>query len=65
MATHKCFWPTCSATVSTTMFGCRRHWFRLPKRIRDKIWEGYRNSRSIWLEAAKEARRFAEENPEQ
>ena len=23
------------------MWGCRAHWFRLPKRLRDKIWATY------------------------
>lgn len=24
------------------MWGCRKHWFMLPKNLRDKIWKAYR-----------------------
>jgi hypothetical protein len=24
------------------MWGCRAHWYKLPKRLRDRIWESYR-----------------------
>jgi len=24
------------------MWGCRKHWFMVPKAIRDRVWEAYR-----------------------
>jgi len=41
MAVHKCFHPYCDTTVPITMFGCRQHWFSLPKELRDEIWAAY------------------------
>jgi len=44
------------------MWGCKRHWFMVPKPIRDRIWRHYRPGQErdwkpsrAYLEAAKEA----------
>lgn len=44
------------------MWGCRVHWFKLPKTIRDKIWKTFRPGQekdwtpsAAYVEAAKEA----------
>lgn len=39
---HECHWPGCGQQVPPAMWGCRMHWFRLPKAIRDAIWGAYR-----------------------
>ena len=39
---HTCHWPGCGTPVPPKMWGCRKHWFRLPKRLRDEIWRTYR-----------------------
>lgn len=39
---HECHWPTCKKQVPPAMWGCRRHWFMLPARIRNAIWRAYR-----------------------
>lgn len=39
---HGCHWPGCDAQVPPAMWGCRRHWFRLPPAIRNRIWRAYR-----------------------
>jgi len=44
-------------------YACYYHWMILPKKIRDKIWKGYRQkdylkSGSLWHEANKEAKVF-------
>jgi hypothetical protein len=39
---HSCHWPGCPAQVPPAMWGCRGHWFTLPKPIRDDIWRAYR-----------------------
>lgn len=39
---HECHWLECYTQVAPAMWGCRRHWFMLPKRLRDKIWNCYR-----------------------
>lgn len=38
---HHCHWPGCERSVPPAMWGCREHWFKLPKRLRDRIWQTY------------------------
>lgn len=38
---HACHWPECETQVPPAMWGCRTHWFKLPKRLRDAIWDEY------------------------
>lgn len=38
---HHCHWPGCTTQVPPAMWGCRAHWFRLPKVLRDRIWATY------------------------
>jgi hypothetical protein len=38
---HTCHWPGCGKQVPPAMWGCKKHWFRLPKSLRDKIWNAY------------------------
>lgn len=39
---HTCHWIGCERQVPPAMWGCRQHWFALPKTIRDAIWRSYR-----------------------
>lgn len=39
---HHCHWPGCDRQVPPAMWGCRAHWYRLPKDLRDRIWRAYR-----------------------
>lgn len=39
---HVCHWPGCTEQVTPAKWGCRRHWFMLPKVLRDKIWATFR-----------------------
>lgn len=39
---HKCHWPGCDKACPPAMWGCKSHWFALPKRLRDEIWRTYR-----------------------
>ncbi len=45
--THTCHWPGCGRSVSPAMWGCKLHWFTLPKRLRDRIWATYRPGQEI------------------
>lgn len=38
---HGCHWPRCKRAVPPKMWGCKEHWFTLPKRLRDKVWAAY------------------------
>jgi hypothetical protein len=36
------------------MWGCKGHWFALPKRLRDRIWATYRRGQEITMTPSKE-----------
>lgn len=38
---HTCHWVGCSKVVPPAMWGCKEHWFKLPKFLRDAIWNAY------------------------
>lgn len=38
---HTCHADMCATVVRPRMFMCSKHWFMLPKTIRDLIWENY------------------------
>lgn len=44
---HTCHWPGCNVAVPPAMWGCREHWFSLPKYLRDEIWRTYRPGQEI------------------
>lgn len=44
---HTCHWPGCDKVVPPAMWGCKTHWFKLPARLRAKIWATYRPGQEI------------------
>lgn len=38
---HHCHWPDCTIQVPAAMWGCRIHWYRLPRQLRNLIWATY------------------------
>lgn len=61
---HSCHWPGCHQQVPPAMWGCAYHWFKLPKRIRDRIWQAYRPGQEEDMDVSREyldAARAAEE----
>lgn len=38
---HKCHWPTGTLETPPSLWGCRAHWYKLPKILRDKVWDAY------------------------
>lgn len=62
---HRCHWPGCPKQVPPAMWGCKDHWYRLPKSLRTKIWKAYEPGQEIdgrpsaeYLEVAKEVERW-------
>ncbi len=62
---HTCHATDCKVRTAPEMFMCRRHWFSLPKRLRDAVWRTYRAGQcddweisSAYADAASEAVRF-------
>lgn len=41
MSEHICHATGCKVPVPPRMFMCKRHWFRMPKSMRDEIWAVY------------------------
>lgn len=46
---HTCHWPGCEKQVPPAKWGCTTHWFKLPKKLRDKVWAAYRPGQEISL----------------
>ncbi len=44
---HTCHWAGCETQVPPAMWGCKKHWFRLPKDLRDRIWRTYEPGQEI------------------
>jgi hypothetical protein len=61
---HRCHAIGCTEPTPPSLFMCRRHWFLLPKRLRNRIWATYRPGQEVvtktpsreYLAAAREAR---------
>jgi hypothetical protein len=50
--THKCFALFCEKEVPLNQGMCRTHWFKVPKPLRDTIWQTTGLERSkAWIEA--------------
>lgn len=68
---HTCHWPGCERQVPPAMWGCKPHWFQLPKHLRNKIWATYRPGQEIdgrphwaYIDAAREVQEWiAQQSP--
>lgn len=38
---HTCHWDGCERECPPAMWGCKPHWFALPKFLRDRVWSAY------------------------
>ena len=66
---HTCHWHGCEKQVPPAMWGCKKHWFMLPKLLRAKVWKTYRPGQEDsmdpsqdYLAVAKEVQQWIEEN---
>ena len=61
--THTCHARGCGTKIPRKMLMCHRHWFKVPKEIRDRVWKHYRPGQEVgvrriepeWREAAADA----------
>ena len=44
---HKCHAQGCIVEVPPKMLMCRRHWFMVPKPLREEVWRTYRPGQEI------------------
>lgn len=68
---HLCHWPGCSRQVPPAMWGCKAHWFALPRELRNKIWRAYRPGQerdmqpsAAYLAVALEVQQWIKEQPD-
>lgn len=66
---HECHWPGCLRQVPPAMWGCKYHWFQLPKSLRDRIWAAYEAGQEetmspseAYLETAREVQDWIQTN---
>jgi hypothetical protein len=62
---HHCHWPGCRVEVQPHLWGCWKHWRKLPQDIKDDIWRSYRKGQEVtkdpsreYIEAARRAREW-------
>ncbi len=62
---HHCHWPGCGKQTRPAVWGCRAHWMRLPRRLRDRVWATFRPGQERnwtpsreYLEVAREIRNW-------
>lgn len=65
---HTCHWPGCTSHIPPRLFACKKHWFKLPLKIRTRILATYVPGQEIsktpslaYIEAAKAAQRWIAE----
>lgn len=44
---HVCHALKCNVPVPPEMLMCRKHWFMVPKNLRDEVWRTYRQGQEI------------------
>lgn len=44
---HTCHWPGCGKEMPPAMWGCKTHWFKLPKALRNRVWATYRPGQEV------------------
>lgn len=66
---HECHWPGCNVQCAPALWGCRRHWYMLPKHLRDAIWRTYEIGQEksfaasrAYLKVAREVQTWIKEN---
>jgi len=55
----RCVVPGCEAEIDPTRLMCRDDWYRLPKRLRDRVWATWRSGQSASSREHRQAVRTA------
>lgn len=58
---HTCHWPGCERQVPPAMWGCKPHWFKLPRLLRSKVWRAYVPGQEQRMDPTDEYRKVAQE----
>ena len=46
---HQCHWPGCGEQVPPAVWGCKAHWYQLPRGLRNKVWRAYQPGQEVDL----------------
>jgi hypothetical protein len=44
---HSCHWPGCKAQVPPALWGCKAHWMKIPKNLRNRILSTYQPGQEV------------------
>jgi hypothetical protein len=58
---HHCHWTGCDAQVPPAMWGCKAHWYKLPKILRDRIWAAYVPGQEVDMSPSEEYLQVADD----
>lgn len=65
---HQCHWPGCKKLVPPARWGCFKHWNKLPKELKNRIWRAFRPGQEVdktpsgeYIEIAKEVEAWVHE----
>ena len=58
---HTYHWPGCEKQVPPAMWGCKPHWFRLPLRLRNRVWLTFRPGQEVNMTPSAEYLKVAKE----
>jgi hypothetical protein len=58
---HECHWPGCARQVPPAMWGCKKHWMKLPWHLRAQIWATYEIGQEIDMTPSAEYLEVAQE----
>jgi len=68
---HTCHRPGCGREVPPKLWGCKVHWYALPKPLRDRIWSTYVPGQEItktpsraYLAAARDVQAWIAQQPQ-
>lgn len=59
MNMHQCPGPDCTRIVSAAMLACRRHWYQVPRPLRDRVWVAWNDGAGAGSKEHAEAMRAA------
>lgn len=51
---HTCHARSCKTAVPPKMFMCKKHWYMLPKEMRDLVWALYRPGQEVSKDPSRE-----------
>ena len=51
---HACHATGCDVVVPPRLFMCKKHWFALPKPMRDAVWAAYRPGQEVTRDPSRE-----------